>query len=400
MPDEDDILLEDETTTPLEDEEETIEEVKEEEEKKEKPEEEEGEEEKKEGEEEEELEEEKEPVKIPFDRPTMKEIKEKYPDFFKDFPQVREAIFREAEFTKFFPTVDDAQEAFKDNQAYVVLRDSVLKGDVKPLLDSISEVGDKELSTFAKSFLPVLHKSNNDLYSEVVTPLLENVTRALYNTGNEESKKAALELSKFLFNTDEVAKGSKTFVKGEAKVDPETVRERRKLAREKYESFYGTTLIEIDGALNSLILRDLDPNKVFNKYQKMQMLRDIKERVDKQLSADEGHMAVMNSRWSRAEKDGFSGAAKDKIVAAYLARAKSLIPSVRDKVRSSMLGTKEKAGERKREEVVRRSEERPEVSGRSGGSGSKSGKYSSRDIDWTQTSDLDLLNDNVTLKRR
>jgi len=72
------------------------------------------EEEKKEEAKEEEEEEEEEELELGPRRPSFKEIKEKYPDFFKTFPELREAFFRESEYTKIFPTVEDAKEALED----------------------------------------------------------------------------------------------------------------------------------------------------------------------------------------------------------------------------------------------------------------------------------------------
>ena len=51
-------------------------------------------------------EEEDEPKVTYYDRPTVKQIKDKYPDFFKSFPQLRDMYFRESEFSKVFPTID------------------------------------------------------------------------------------------------------------------------------------------------------------------------------------------------------------------------------------------------------------------------------------------------------
>src|SRR6516225_9215499 len=60
---------------------------------------------------------EKEPdVKIPFYRPPISAIKEKYPNFFKDFPELKESYFREMRFTELFPTVEDAKEAVSENE--------------------------------------------------------------------------------------------------------------------------------------------------------------------------------------------------------------------------------------------------------------------------------------------
>src|SRR5215471_9558495 len=72
------------------------------------------EEEPKEGEEEKDEEEEEEKklaAKPPYDRPTMQELREAFPDLFKKFPSMRDVFYREQEFTQIFPTIEDAKEA-------------------------------------------------------------------------------------------------------------------------------------------------------------------------------------------------------------------------------------------------------------------------------------------------
>src|SRR5437660_282354 len=46
--------------------------------------------------------------------PQFKEITKKYPNFFKDFPNLRHAFFREKEYSEIFSTVDEAKEAQED----------------------------------------------------------------------------------------------------------------------------------------------------------------------------------------------------------------------------------------------------------------------------------------------
>ena len=154
---------------------------------------------------------------IPFDRPSIKEIKTQFPDFFDKFPALKESFFREVEFTKLFPTVEDAKEAFEDNEAFTVLSDAALSGDPVPLLESIGKTDEKALETFSLSFLPSLYKKNQELYSQAITPIFENLIRTLFKDKDENTRNAALVLADFLFpgNSEDVASGKKTFSKQE-----------------------------------------------------------------------------------------------------------------------------------------------------------------------------------------
>src|ERR1700734_523018 len=146
---------------------------------------------------------EEEPVKIPYDRPTVKEMNEKFPGLFKEFPGLKEAFFREAQFTKLFPTVDDAQEAFNDNEAFNSLSDSALSGDPVPLIDSIEKADKKALEVFSAGFLPALYKKSPEVYSTVLAPILQNLVRQFYQSGKDDNiKNAAIHLADFLYGDD------------------------------------------------------------------------------------------------------------------------------------------------------------------------------------------------------
>jgi hypothetical protein len=153
---------------------------------------------------------------------------------------------------------------------------------------------------------------------------------------------------------------------------------------------------EIEQSLRAIISRDFDPDGVFTPFLKRKCIEEVMDQVGKALEADSGHMAVMKSRWTRAGRDGYTRDSKDKIVAAYLARARSLVPPIRDKVRREALGTAVKASRKTGEEAekTRSPKESP-----TGAPTSKSSEHlDARKVDWRKTSDLDFLEDRITLR--
>jgi hypothetical protein len=337
----------------------------------------------------EEDEEEKKPD-IPFDRPSIKEIKTQYPDFFEKFPALKDSLFREVEFTKLFPTVEDAQEAFEDNEAFTVLSDAALNGDPAPILESISKTDEKALETFSLSFLPSLYKRNQELYSQAVTPIFENLIRTLYKDKDENTRNAALVLSEFLFpgNAEEIAEGKKTFSKS-AKLNEEQQGLKTKRETELNTRFL-TSARNVEGKVKeilvSLALKNpaYDPNKVFSPFMRKQGAEEIVKRIMQSLAADKGHMSVMASRWKRARANGYSSDGESKIIATYLARAKSLVSSQAAKVSAAMLGTEKKVSDKKLKSVQTH---RPE---NNSGRVSRS-KEAPPKVDYNKMSDMDIL---------
>jgi len=333
---------------------------------------------------------------FPYERPSIGEIKEKYPNFFKDFPVFRDVVFREIEFTKTFPTIEDAREALDDSLALTGLRDSVLAGKSDDVFDAIKQTDEKAAERFALTFLPTLHKKDPQLYSSAITPLFENLVRHLYSSSDENTKNAALVAANFLFGKDGygITVGEKTYSKNlEESNDEKKLKEDRvKFETEQYQGFRGNVLSDLSSQRRSLIVRGLDPDKTMTDSQKEMLVERIEKLVDQALVSDQSHMTVMNARWLRSKKEGFNTASKEKIISAYLSRAKQLIPSIRDKERDAFFGTRKKASEKKVEEIDNKSS-RPDVSGRGGKVTNQAGKQvlkPGREL-YRKMSDMDIL---------
>ena len=334
---------------------------------------------------------------FPYERPSIQEIKKEFPDFFKKFPIFRDVVFQETEYRKLFPTIEDAKEAIDDNLAFNGLRDSILAGKTDDLFDAVEQTDKAAAVKLATSFLPTLYKKNQELYTAAVTPLLETLVRKLGGASDENTRNAGLVVAHFLWDKDgfDIVAGKKTFARStEESDDAKKIREERsKFESEKYSEFRGSVIADMQSGMERLITRGLDPDGTMSDYAKKTLINDIISQVDKSLSADNGHMNVMNSRWLRARKEGLNTASKEKIVSAYLSRAKQVIPSIRDKARNDFLGIRRKSSEAKSEEIDNKSSKIKEVvSGRSGGNSSdKIVLKPSRDL-YRKMSDIDILN--------
>lgn len=321
---------------------------------------------------------------IIYDRPSFGEIKAKFPEITKEFPQLRDMFYRESEFTKLFPTVDDAREAFEDNEAFINLRDSVISGDSTPLIEAVKSQSNQAVAAFGVDFLSKLAKNDNESYVAVITPLFENLVRNFHNSDDENQKNAALLLSQWLFKDTGVAEGKKTFQK-------EIKLEKRDESKdvETFNQKAGEVGAKANQALGALVLKNLDPGNALTPSIKKLVLNDIINQIQNQLGSDKEHMTVMNSRWKRAKSNGYTDDDQAKIISTFLARAKSLIPSISTKVMNDALGTQKKASKDKEERISAVAPVRRESNG--GHSGAAAPKSNGK-MDYRKMSDLDILN--------
>ncbi len=121
-------------------------------------------------------------------------------------------------------------------------------------------------------------------------------------------------------------------------------------------------------------------------------LKEITSEVMKQLAADKSHLKHMDTLWARAEKT-LSAEDKASIINAYLARAKQLVVTAKNKVVSESRGTtvlQEKQQQQQRRE--------PDRAGKPG-NGTSSGPVDSKKVDWSKTSDEQFLAGKITFKK-
>ena len=333
----------------------------------------------------------------PHERPTVAQLKKEFPELFKKFPFLRDIYWREQQYTEVFPTLSDAKEAAENNEAFSSIRDDIYQGDGTKFLNALKEADG--LEKFSKNILNSLYKVSPEAQWTAITPILENVIKSFYRSSKDDNiKNAALHLSEFLFGTSEVAEGKKTFVK-EVPEEKTDNKERERWENERYNSFNVDTLSGIHDSLVGVIKTGIDPDGVLSNFMKDAIVNKTIEEIKSQLENDNSHMSYMRTLWSKAKKNGYSSADKSSITTAFLARAKAMVPSIRRKLLAEALGTSAKINEKKRETVESGQNRRePNASGNSPASGQLK-TLNPKQVDWSKTSDLDILNGNATLKK-
>ena len=141
----------------------------------------------------------------------------------------------------------------------------------------------------------------------------------------------------------------------------------------------------------------IDPEGVFSDFIKNSIIDKVMTEVQDQMQSDRDHIRYMDSLWAKAKKAGYTGDWKSSIISAYLARAKSLVPAIRSRLVSEALGTSSNINGKK-SKLVETQTSRKE-SGSSGREAKESKTIDSRRVDWSKTSDIDLLEDRITYKK-
>jgi hypothetical protein len=320
---------------------------------------------------------------------------------------MKHVLFREGEYANLFPTVEDAKESAEKSESFDNFSTLITSGktdDFTSFLKGVDEV--QGLPSMASNFLPALFNVNKDMYYQVTGPIAEGLLRNAYKVatqgGNENLKNAAMHLAQWAFGDAAYATGEKqtpALKVEEPKTDPKYETEKK----EFYATKYKDTKTYVDGQastrLSSEIRKGLDPNNAFTPFTQGLLVKQVIEEVSAILEGDENHMKQMNSMWRQAQKAGFAGNWKDRILSTYLSRARQLMPAIRTRVRTSAMA-QERSSTEQTERIANKSGDRKEVQGSQ--NTSRNGaptKISAGQVDWSKTSDLDFINDRVTYKK-
>jgi hypothetical protein len=340
-------------------------------------------------------------------KPALKDIKKDFPDLFKRYPALKGAFFRDAEFSKVFPTPKDAEEAAQKAENYDTLESSLVQGSPELLMKELSENNPRAFGELAKNWLPQLRALDNKLYVSVTEPVVEELIYVAFQHANKIGDKnlamSARHLANFVFaNGGEIPDLTERATRKPNPAEIQLQKEREEWAQTRYKEADSEIFTRVTRALDQNIRQGLDPSNTITDRMKTSIVNDIINEVNKMLMGDQAHGKRMSALWKKAVRDSFSRQSKESIVSTYLSGAKPLIRELRNRIRAEYLGTNGSTGKRKLEEKpgVPPQKKRPfEGSSRRVDPRRERGVVlDPRKIDYSRTSDMDILMDQPTLK--
>jgi hypothetical protein len=331
------------------------------------------------------------------------EIKKEFPDFFKKFPEVRAAIYRDQQYSEIFGNPKDAAVAAERSELLAQIeKDIIEEGDPEKLLKSVSESNKESFEKVAFRVLPYLQANHKDLYYEVAATPIKQLLRAAWREGRGKETdlgRAAAFIHKFFFGDyefDAKTKGEagKFGLKGEEKESQEKreYRERlQQLEQREYDDFSRSVDASYVNKMSKFIREALDKDERLGEYTKTKLVEDILSGVKNQLAKDPRHINQLRSLFKQARMGGYSSEFKSRIINTALARAKSLVPSLRSRLVAEALGKANRKNGKEEEGSSRENREnRPRFSGR-GSERSSERNSENRGQPKKPLTDLDIL---------
>jgi hypothetical protein len=275
-----------------------------------------------------------------------REILKKYPNLFKDFPYLEKAYYREQQFTELLPTIDDAKTAVAKAQTLDKFEADIMDGNFNTVLSAVKEEDENSFNKIVDNYLPTLAKVDQNAYYHVIGNVLKDtiitMVREARALGEEGSplQSAANILHQFVFGTTKFTppqKLSKQVDEQENSKELELKQREAKIVEEKFIEVRDDLQTRADNTLKATIDAHIDPKKSMTDYVRRNASREAFESLEGLITKDTRFRSLLDKLWEKAFADNFSKNSTDRIKAAYLSKAKTLLPAVIKKARNEAL---------------------------------------------------------------
>lgn len=310
-----------------------------------------------------------------------REILKKYPALFKDFPYLEHAYYREQQFTEVFPDIEDARSAAQDSKILTEFENDLKSGNAENIFKALHAESPLGFHRMVDELLPTLAKVDANAYHHLLGNNIKHTIAAMVKeakaTNNEVLQSAAQILNQFAFGTSEWTPPSK-LAKEESKEkndkESELAKKEQDFNRRQFETARDGVNTRINNSLKATIEANIDPKGSMTDYVKKTAINEVGTTLFKLIGQDKRFSQIIDKLWERSFKANFNRESQDEIRRAYLAKARTLLPSVLKKARIEALKgmgkrvreEKEDDGDEVKETPSRKSTERPRSTVKSG----------------------------------
>jgi hypothetical protein len=277
-----------------------------------------------------------------------REILNKYPTLFKDFPYLEKAYYREQQFTEIFPTIPDAREAQEKAKVMDGFEEQIMKGgNIGIVLDAIKEENPETFNTVIDNLLPALHKADERAYFHVVGNIIKSTIVSMVqearNLGEEQGsplQAAANILNQYIFGTNKFT-GPQPLAKPKdtekLTQEEQSAKKQQEILNQQFESVREDLQTRTDNVLRATIEGNIDPKKAMTDYVRKNATREAFDTLETLIGKDTRFRTLLNKLWEKAFEENFTKQSQERIRAAYLSKAKTLLPTVIKKARNEAL---------------------------------------------------------------
>lgn len=288
------------------------------------------------------LEEEEEEDEVITEDQAIAAAKEKYPNLFKEFPDLRKYVYLGRQLSNIYPSVESAEEAADKAEMMDGIAFNLAEGNCVPLLNSLEAASEDgaQLQLFASRILGALHKKDKALFARATMPVLANAARLLHRLGVQNKNKnavvAAQIFAKVFFPDGNMPDGK--LVADEQNPEAESLK-KQLIARDQkeHDNFNSSVQEDTNKIIKAEILESLKSKKL-TEMQKETLVEKIIGHTKELLKKNPQHMRKMILIQRQAFKNGHTPAIARKLQNEWLASARPLLKVVQARMTAKFLG--------------------------------------------------------------
>lgn len=270
----------------------------------------------------------------------------KYPNVFKDFPYLEKAYYREQQYTEIFPNPKDAESALSSVRTLEAYERDLMAGNTEKQLLAVKSEDPDAFNKLVDNYLPTLAKVDERAYLHVVKSIINETIYAMIiesrKSKNESLESAAQLVNQFVMGTSDF-EPVKPLSKPDNKDDKSSNEkkqledERKQFRQERFNVVSSELYTRVDNAFKNTIEQNIDPKDSMSPYIKRNAIRDANEQLNELLKQDKRLKMIVDQLWIKAADNNFDKVSVDKIRSAFLAKGRTLLPSVIQKARQEAL---------------------------------------------------------------
>lgn len=318
----------------------------------------------------------------------VKALEKKYPELFKtpEGKELRAAFWQRNQFAEHFASPEEAKDAVEDLKDFREYEQTIDAGDPSLLVSSLSK-NPENFDKFMMALLPTIQKVQPPMVGKMLFPHVRQIfVQALEDAkaaGNKNLSYSVGHLARYLWGGKGEIPGMPSRATAEETPEMKQLRDQAEQATTRVEKSFRERLYGNAGSqLTNLILGGLREDKRFSPIEKKAIAGEIESRIRKALDRDPRHTRQMGSLWTKAKSNNWPEELIPRLTNAFLGGAQQLLPTLRARVVTEAL--REKG-------VVQSGKGRLPGTPPGGGQTRTGQRVSSSSIDYSRTSDDDIL---------
>lgn len=286
---------------------------------------------------------------ISFDGPFKRsDVIKKYPQIFKEFPDLEKKIYRGEKYEEIFPTLKDANEA-KDRANTLSNAEAMLfAGDVTDILKSVRNEDEEAFKRVVENFLPTVERLDKSVYLQLMGNtgrfFIKNMLGEAQRFGQESEQSKALVgsariLNQFLFGNSQFQE-LVPIAKPVNESDKRINEREQQLISQRFVEVRDDLIERADNAITATINKYIDPRDSMSSYIRSKAVEDVKRQLDSAIGNDARFKSNLDHLWNGLVTQDFAKSAQEAIKNAYFNKAKTLLFDIIKDVRGKALADK------------------------------------------------------------